>query len=230
MAKRLWLLWTVVIAGICSCEDILEEVDISNREVVLFAPLDSTVINSNAINFNWDGVKDATAYRFQLALPNFTETQQFVLDSIFQLDTLNQVATQLQLTLENGNYEWRVKALNSNFETPYSISAFVVAGEDNLDLLPPNRPQLVAPIDGTNQDNAIVNFSWTREDVPGTAERDSIYFYSDAELQNLVGKDLGANKTFSASFTAGIYFWFVTAFDTAGNESEDSEVFSFIIN
>nr|WP_299339491.1 hypothetical protein [Allomuricauda sp.] len=220
----------ILIISLVACEDILEEVDISDRRVVVFAPLDSTVVSSNSVNFNWDRVEDATSYRFQLALPNFMDTQQLVLDSIFELDTLNQVGTQLQHDLENGSYEWRIKALNSGFETPYTQSSFVVNGDENLDLDPPNTPQLVSPINGAAQDESTVNFSWTREDVPGTAERDSIYFFSDEALQDLVGKDIGANKTYSANFASGTFYWFVKAFDAAGNESDDSTTFSFTVN
>ena len=220
----IFLIW------ITSCEDVLEVVDISERQVTIFAPLNNTTVSTNEVSFNWDKVEDATAYRFQLASPNFTETQQLVLDSVFELDTLGNVGTRVQRTLMNGSYEWRVKAMNSGFETPYANSTFMVSGDDNLDLEAPNTPELVAPTDGTTQDDNQVNFRWTREDVAGTAERDSIYFFSDEALQNPIGKDLGANKTYSANFDTGTYYWLVRAFDAAGNASENSTTFNFTIN
>ncbi|UOY08378.1 hypothetical protein L0P88_07420 [Muricauda sp. SCSIO 64092] len=220
----------LVLMAMPGCEDILEEVDISNQRVTVFAPLDSTTVTDNSVQFNWDRLTDATSYRFQLATPDFVDTAQILLDTLFVEDTLGRVATQIQQDLLNGNYAWRIKALNSGFETPFALQTFVVNGDENVDLDPPNTPQLVAPVNGATQDEATVTFRWTREDVPGTAERDSIYFFSDQALQNLVGKDIGANKTFSADFAAGTFYWFVKAFDLAGNESEDSTVFSFTIN
>ena len=220
----------IFILWMTSCEDILEVVDITERQVTIFAPLNNTTVSTNEVNFNWDKVEDATAYRFQLASPNFMETQQLVLDSVFELDTLGNVGTRIQQTLLNGSYEWRIKAMNSGFETSYTNSGFMVSGDDNLDLQAPNTPELVAPTNGTSQDDNQMNFRWTREDVPGTAERDSIYFFSDEALQNPIGKDLGANKAYSANFDTGTYYWLVRAFDTAGNESDNSTTFNFTIN
>ena len=230
MKRKIGMYVMAVVCFSTACEDILEEVDLSNRQVTIFAPLDSTVVNSNMVNFNWDRVEDATAYRFQLATPSFVNTQQLVLDSIFEVDSLGRVSTQIQQELVNGNYQWRIRAQNSGFETPYTSSTFRVDGDENVDLDAPNTPQLVAPLNGASQDDATVNFSWTREDVPGTAERDSIYFFSDAALQNLVGKDIGANKAYSANFASGTFYWFVKAFDAARNESDNSNTFSFTVN
>jgi len=105
-----------------------------------------------------------------------------------------------------------------------------VDADPNVDTDPPNTATLVAPANETMQDAAAVNFSWTREDISGTAERDSIFFFSDAELATRIGADLGANKTYSASFEPGTYFWTVQAFDAAGNAGTTSGAFSFTIN
>ncbi len=213
-----------------SCEDILESPDISNETVVIFAPLEGTVVTGNTVNFNWDTLDEARSYRFQLAQPNFTNTVQIIIDSTFVVDSTGNVSTQLQQTLFNGAYEWRVQALNGGFETAFFTNAFQVNGDEDLDATPPNTPQLVAPADGTFQDDDLVNFSWTRTDISGSAERDSIYFFSDENLETLVGSDIGANKTYAANFSSGTFFWLVRAFDAAGNESENSSTFSFTIN
>ncbi len=213
-----------------SCEDILEVPDISNQTVTVFAPLNNTVINGNDISFNWDTVEDASSYRFQLAAPNFETTQQLVLDSIFEVDSLGRVGTRIQRTLVNGDYAWRIRALNSDYQTAYTLSNFQVDGDENLDVTPPNTPQLVAPANGASQSEATVNFSWTREDVPGTAERDSIFIYSDESLTTLSTKALGANKTHSANLAAETFYWVVKAYDAAGNESDLSTTFNFTIS
>ncbi|WP_350292614.1 hypothetical protein [uncultured Croceitalea sp.] len=213
-----------------ACEDILEEPDISNQTVTVFAPLEGSVINTNTVNFNWDTLEDVRSYRMQLAQPNFTNTVQLVIDSTFVLDSAGNVATRLQQSLLNGNYAWRIKALNGGFETPYTTNSFEVNGDENADITPPNTPMLAAPTNGTTQDNTTVDFSWTREDVPGSAELDSIFFFQEEALTTLISKDIGANKTYSATVTSGTYFWVVKAYDAAGNESANSEVFNFTIN
>lgn len=225
------LLFGLLFALICmSCDDILEVPDISNQTVTLFAPAPGTILTNNTVSFNWDIVEDATGYRFQLAIPDFENTQQLVLDSIVTVDSLNNITTSLRQSLLNGNYTWRIKAVNSGFETPYTTAPFQVNGDENADITPPNTPQLLTPVNDTTFDETTVSFEWSREDVPGTAERDSIFFFSDEMLQNQVGSNLGANKTFTADFSSGTFYWLVRAFDTAGNESEDSEVFNFTVN
>ena len=182
------------------------------------------------MQFNWNRVEEATSYRFQLADPNFENTRQLLIDSIIPLDSLDNVGTSLNQTLLNGNYAWRIKALNSNFETSYTTASFQVNGDEDIDLVAPNTPALAAPTNGTTQNETAIAFSWTREDIPGTAERDSIYFYEEETLTTLISKDIGSNKTYAATVTSGTYYWFVKAFDTAGNESAASETFNFTIN
>lgn len=228
LAKKIVAVVLVMFCG--ACGDILEEPDISNSQVEVFAPLDNTVLTTNAVNFNWDVVLDARSYRVQVAQPDFENTQQLVLDSVIALDSLGNVPTTVQQTLLNGNYAWRVKAINGGFETAYTTQNFQVDGDPEVDTTPPSTPNLTAPANGTNQSAAVVDFSWNREDVSGTAERDSIFFFSDEERNTRIGADLGANKTFRASFEPGTYFWTVQAFDAAGNESAASEAFSFTIN
>lgn len=220
----------IILVSIFSCEDILEVPDISNQTVPILAPSEGTVLTTNAVGFNWQTINDATSYQVQIATPSFENTAQIVMDSIISEDTLGLVNTRIDQSLLNGSYAWRVKALNSDYETKYTLSNFIVDGDENLDITPPNTPQLVAPANGASQTDASVSFSWTREDIPGTAERDSIFIFSDESLQSLTTKALGANKTFSTNIASGTFYWIVRAYDTAGNESEASSTFNFTID
>lgn len=112
------------------CEDILEVPDISGREVQILAPRDSTVVGNTRVNFTWNGVADADAYSVQIARPNFRQAAQILLDSTIVLDSTF-IGTKAIKTLDNGDYEWRVKALNSDFQTEFSSSAFKVEASAN---------------------------------------------------------------------------------------------------
>ncbi|MEN1784415.1 MAG: hypothetical protein AAGF77_04670 [Bacteroidota bacterium] len=224
----LGLVW--ILGALLGCEELLEEVDLSDQQVHVFAPLDGAILSSNTVNLNWDQVEFATAYRLQLAAPDFENATQVLLDSLFVLDTLDQVANQIQRTLKNGPYQWRIKALNANSETPYTLNGFAIQGDADLDLIPPSTPQLTAPANQASQTGTTVNFTWNREDVAGTREFDSIFIYNDEARTDLLQKALGANKAYSATIAAGTYFWVVNAYDTAGNESGISQTFTFTIN
>ncbi|WP_222984560.1 hypothetical protein [Flagellimonas meishanensis] len=214
---------------IWSCEDILEVPDISDQTVPILAPTEGSVLTTNAVGFDWETVEDATAYNIQIATPDFENAVQLVLDSVVAVDSLGNVATRIDQNLFNGNYQWRIKAFNSGFETGYTVNSFQVNGDDDLDLVAPNTPQLVSPANASSQAETQVSFVWTREDISGTAERDSIFIFLDEALQNLAIKGLGANKTYSTELTEGTYYWFVRAYDAAGNESEASTPFNLNI-
>jgi hypothetical protein len=229
MTRKMLYVGMVILLSLSSCEDILEVPDISNQTVSILAPTEGSTLTINAVGFNWETVEDATGYTVQVATPNFENAAQLVLDCVVQVDTLGQITTRIDQTLFNGNYQWRVKAFNSDYETVYAQSSFQVNGDEDLDLTPPNTPQLVAPANGASQTDTTVDFSWTREDMAGTAERDSIFIFSDETLQSLITKALGANKTYSTSVSTGTYYWFVRAYDAGGNESDASTTFNFTI-
>ncbi|MFS4493182.1 hypothetical protein [Maribacter sp. 2308TA10-17] len=230
MGLKSKLLWFLILGGITACDDIIEVPEINEQEITVLAPLEGTILTDNTVSFNWNALEDARGYKVEVAQPNFSNAAQIVLDSLFVEDSLGLLGTKVQKTLLNGNYQWRVKGLNGGIETPFTTNSFTVNGDENIDLVAPNTPTLVAPTDGTAQDETSVSFSWSREDVPGTAERDSIYIYSDETLQTLELKGLGANKAFDTTLNSNTYYWLVQAFDAGGNKSADSTVFTLTIN
>jgi hypothetical protein len=128
MKRTILILFLLV--SLSSCEDILEVTDISNEQVMLLAPLNETVVADSLVNFNWNGVNEAESYLIQVATPNFTNASQLVLDSIIIIDS-SFVGTRLSKTLANSTYEWRIKAINSDFETEFSSSNFSVEAPSN---------------------------------------------------------------------------------------------------
>ncbi|MEP2236882.1 MAG: hypothetical protein ABJI22_00900 [Maribacter sp.] len=108
-----------------SCEEILEVSDISEKEVILLAPSDSSVVTQTEVNFTWQEVFEATSYHVQIAQPNFTNATQIVADTLVVVDS-TYIGSRITRTLSNNSYEWRVKAQNSDFETPYTTNSFIV--------------------------------------------------------------------------------------------------------
>jgi len=227
---QIWLLGLLLL-NMSACEEILEEEDISFTTIQLLAPLEGSFLEENQVNLNWESARGVTAYQIQLATPAFSNANQVLLDSIIVQDTMGVLLPNLnRITLANGNYQWRVRGLNSGFVTPYSSATFTISGSDAIDTTPPNIPTLVLPAMGALGAEGTVSFSWTREDSFGSAERDSIFIFTDEALQSLTVKGLGANKTFTVSLEANTYYWVVQAFDAAGNSSAPSSTFTFTLN
>jgi hypothetical protein len=124
------LLITALVIAFFSCQDILEVTDISDKNVQLVAPSDSTTVVQTNVRFTWEAIFEATRYHIQVATPNFENPSQIVVDTLIVIDSTF-VGLRLNKTLANSTYQWRVKALNSDFETDFSASFFTVNAPSN---------------------------------------------------------------------------------------------------
>lgn len=115
--KKLVIL--LLIGAIYSCDEIIEVTDISEETVTILAPTDTTTVATGTINFNWNPVDEATKYQLQIATPTFENATQISVDSLITSNVFSQL-------LEIGEYQWRVKALNSNFETNFTTNSLTV--------------------------------------------------------------------------------------------------------
>lgn len=102
-----------------SCEDIINEENISNKSIQLIAPANNVSLTAGEISFHWETQSGADRYNIQIATPNFTEAKQVLLDTIIS-------KTNIKKSLGINNYEWRVKGLNSAYETNFTTQTFVV--------------------------------------------------------------------------------------------------------
>ena len=100
-----------------SCEEIILEDNISNAIVEVLAPADNSVLNITNVTFTWEPIEYADAYHLQVAVPNFATALQIVEDTLIS-------QTNFSKTLVPEQYEWRVKAINSAYETVYTTQSF----------------------------------------------------------------------------------------------------------
>ena len=94
--------------------------DLSNKTVPILAPVNNSKLKNPEVNLTWVAVEGATEYHVQIATPSFTHALQIVADSQISDTNLSQTLT------ASTTYEWRVKALNSSSETPYTTSKFSI--------------------------------------------------------------------------------------------------------
>lgn len=106
------LLFITVLNALSGCTDITEPL-LTSSTVALQAPANGVISSDNAQTFYWEPVKDATRYQLQLVTPRFDSIVVLLLDTIIPV---NQFPWQLM----RGNYQWRVKALNTNSSTSFS--------------------------------------------------------------------------------------------------------------
>lgn len=186
--------------------------DFQNNTVVLNAPANNLITKTPLQSLSWQSIIGATNYQLQVYDSNNT----------IKLDeTLT--TTSYDYTFPEGSYSWRVRATNGEKQTLYTSRTILV------DKTAPNTPTLISPANASTTSTTSINFQWNRTAISGSAEKDSIYVYTESALTNLNFKDKGTSP-YNKTLTIGTYYWFVKSFDDAGNESARSTVFNFTIN
>jgi hypothetical protein len=192
------LLFVILTFGFISCEEggLLIESDISNETVVLIAPSDSTEVSSSTIFFDWEALEDATHYEIQIATPGFNNTQQLLLNSIDSL-------TFKELQLNTGDYQWRVKAMNSNYETQYTTASFKVT---TIDTFSDNMVLLISPPENLITNSSSQNLQW--QPVNGA----NLYRIRITDTFGVLEEELtSTNTNVAVTFPEGDFIWKVRA-------------------
>ncbi len=117
--QKVLLLFCLVFSFI-ACDDILEVVDISNKTVTALAPTNLSMIETTAVTFSWQTVEEAEGYYLQVAIPNFENASQILVDTIIAKTNYSEI-------LKPANYQWRVRAENSDYKTDFTTNSFTVA-------------------------------------------------------------------------------------------------------
>jgi hypothetical protein len=131
-----------------SCKDIIQP-DIGKKQVNLLAPGDQYTSKNYTINFWWDEIENASAYRLQIVTPNFDSIGALIADTLVQ-------SNKFAFNLEPGSYQWRVRAENSGsqgiFSAPRGFSVlFSSIKQQAVQLSAPSADALVNTPDITFQ-------------------------------------------------------------------------------
>lgn len=136
-----------------SCDDIIEVEDISSSTITVLAPQEGSALTNSNVVFSWEGIEDVENYHIQIANPTFANAIEVIADSLV-------TNTSFSATLSTNNYEWRVRAENSGYQTAYTSQNFSVTETDAVDISN-ETVVLLAPADGLVFDTTeTINFSW----------------------------------------------------------------------
>lgn len=191
---------------------IVSNSDFQNNTVILTSPGNNLNTNTSTQNLSWQSIIGATSYQVQI----YDSSNTVINDQ-------NTSNTALSYTFPQGSYSWRVRATNGVNQTLYTSRSILV------DTTNPNTPVLSSPVNGSATTNTSISFQWSRAAIAGSAERDEISIYTDSALTNLQLTAV-VNNPYTTTLPTGTYYWFVKAYDAAGNMSNRSAVFSFTIN
>lgn len=189
-------LFCLFFLSLTSCEEILLVPDISKEEVNLIAPANNSILFSTGLTLSWDNVKNADKYRLQIAKPNFTSPVEMVLDTLISKNSFTQ-----QLNI--GKYEWRIKAVNSAYETAYKTSGFEILNNDDFQN---NVVVLLTPSNNLITKTPVQKLSW--QAIIGATE----YQYQILDSNNeIVKEDVSSTTNINYTFSEGNFNWKVRA-------------------
>jgi hypothetical protein len=117
MKKLIYIL--TLFCFVLSCSEIIGVEDISDKTLSVIAPTNGAILNTGTLIFTWDSLEDAEEYKIQIATPSFENAIQILTDSTL-------TTTSFSTTLENGNYQWRIRAENSGYQTQFSTQNFTI--------------------------------------------------------------------------------------------------------
>lgn len=100
------MLFLTLVVG---CEAIFVE-NISDKTVEVLAPKNGLTLDSGTITFSWNELKGANEYHIKIAVPNFENAKQILLDTTITKRALTK-------KLSAGEYEWSIIGKNSEYET-----------------------------------------------------------------------------------------------------------------
>lgn len=188
--------------------------DLSNQSLLLVSPAAGFVTNNTTLNFLWQELASASAYKIQIASPDFSNSTFFTVNETLSADNYS-------ATLEEGIYRWRVRAENETSITPYTERELII------DLSPPEAPILLSPNNGDTLSLPAM-LAW---EVDNSSSEDTLYLYSDASLNTLILKEATSATSYQLNGVAldQQYYWRLRSVDAAGNTGDFSTTNNFYI-
>jgi hypothetical protein len=206
----------VLVLSLCrGCSDIFED-NIEKDKVVLIAPTDNVVSKISTQKFLWQKVEGATRYNFQIVSVRFDSIVDFILDA----DTS---ATTITVNLYPGQFQWRVKAYNSGYETPYTT--FSLRIDSSIDLSR-NTVNYTNPLNGKFLKDTFINFAW---DKMYNAEYFVFQIRKDNKSGSVIETDTIADNSLNVGLAEGTYYWMVNAFN-ATSSTNNTTSWSLVVD
>ncbi|RMG66714.1 MAG: T9SS C-terminal target domain-containing protein, partial [Calditrichaeota bacterium] len=181
------------------------------------SPPDLAMAVSTAPSLQWSPVANAVRYRVEVNL-----SQDFTGTVIVDTDTVSQSQLNLAGLAHNTTYYWRVRGIDT-FGNPGPASATF---QFTIRLA---TPQLLSPAMGDSV-SASPLLVW--QSVPGAdSYRVQVSLDSLFSADSLVFADPAVADTSVqlSNLAPDVYYWRVTAHNTAGNSSEPSAVYAFVV-
>lgn len=199
MGVRKLILCALVSFFIISCEDIISVQDISEDQVIALSPVNGAEVVEGDVSFSWSSIDLADTYEFQISTPDFTSAQEIISNTIVSDSITTTISTEMNLTA--GDYEWRVRATNTAYQTDYTTNSLTVLEEEIpvSDLI----VELTAPEDDLVTTATSIMFNW--EPIEGIEGYRLLI--EDTSNESVVFESLEQSTSQTVDLAVGTYLW-----------------------
>ncbi|MDD3685241.1 MAG: hypothetical protein PHE56_00605 [Bacteroidales bacterium] len=207
----------LLLAFVSACTEIFET-NIKDKEITLIAPTDSLETCGNLHTFIWDEIEGAHSYNLRIVSPSFNSLESIVLDTILGI-------TQFSYSLEPGDYQWGVKAINDNYETKFFIRNIHIDTTYDFSLL---QVLLNSPTNNFATNLESVNFSWN-----GLSGAETYYYEvreDDWDSGSVFVSGSTTETELDLSLDEGVYYWGISAHDDFSGTSSPYSTRKIVID
>ncbi len=199
------------------CSDIFED-DLAEEIVQLQSPTNNLETKDTNIKFWWNNIDGASEYNLQVVSPEFSASQSLLLDTLINVNNYS-------LELLPGKYQWRVSAVNSTSQTPYSLHSLSILIPYDISK---TQVKTISPASGDILSNSSVYFSWKATE--NATEYQVIIkkenWINGTEIYN----DEYAVNNFTTTLEDGRYVWGVAAIDSVHKKSTSFSINEFEVD
>jgi len=190
----------------------------------LTAPSDGATTNYTTITFEWGAVSDngpsgVSHYRLEISTIN-----NFAILYYSSNTLINPFTHSL---INSSTYYWRVFAVDraGNYSSISSTWSIIV------DTIPPQVPILVSPINNFATNHKTITFTWSAQDFGPAGIKEFELLVSTSEtFDTLWYSTVTTLTSHTTDFVENKYFWKIKVKDRAGNYSEFSSTWTFIVD
>lgn len=210
--KKILFIISLVGFVLSSCDDVIVP-ELDDAHVEMITPLQDDSTNNAVITFWWKEIEEADRYRIQIVRPSFANVSEIEVDTFV-------TGLTFYTSLESGDYEWVIRAVNSVSETENPIIYRMYVSQD-IDLQD-FKPELVYPTNSVGvQNNTSVNFRW--DGHPSATSYEILLINNTDNLSDVITVPAQVSSPENGLFDSTFSFssnrnftWSVRAFNSAG--------------
>ena len=189
--------------------------DISGARVRIISPAKGAEIKGEETVFSWEPLKGAESYRVTVAEPSLAAAKKILTDSVL-------TGCLMKSELPDGDYQWKITAVNKVYESLSEISDFSVRTAENLT---GKSVTVIAPIQGAVIKSTQTTFLW--EPLAGADNyRVTVVSPSFDNPVSVAMDETISETTLRADLPDGVYQWRITAMNASSQTFPQTYGFS----